>query len=264
VSLINGLCVAEDDMILDVIPMPQSGLSDIVICDSVIPVTLNGSGLAIDSYEWIDGSTEATLEVDSAGSYALTYSNVCFSIQDSAQVTYVVFPDSLVAGNYDVCADDTLIVASAFALGDIFWSNGDIGAQAFITDEGLFTVEVNYLGCIASDEFEVDRLDYIDAESLIVPNVVTFNDDGQNEIFRPFLPLDPQRPICAVSTLEVNLEIYNRWGTLLDEQGCAWFGRTESGAEVEEATYFYILDIRSQCLDRSSEKRDAGDFQVFK
>ncbi len=72
---------------------------------------------------------------------------------------------------------------------------------------------------------------------LIIPNVVTPNNDGKNDFFT--LPLATELKECS------SYKIYNRWGQLLYESKNTekWDTRTKSGKLVPKGTYFYIVEI---------------------
>ena len=72
---------------------------------------------------------------------------------------------------------------------------------------------------------------------LIIPNVVTPNNDGKNDYFT--LPLDTELKECS------SYKIFNRWGQLLYESKNTeiWDARTTSGKLVPKGTYFYIVEI---------------------
>jgi hypothetical protein len=264
VQIINGLCAAIDDIAVEFIQVPFSYIEDIVICDSIYPITLDASGEHIDTYQWQDGPSAPTQIVDTTGVYPITLSNSCFEIEDSASVTFVLFPDDLLDDEYSICGTDTLFLSSIYPYGDITWSNGDVGEFAQIVTQGFFTLEIEHFGCFISDEFFVDRLDYIDVNLLEMPNVATFNGDSFNDEFRPFIPWEPQTKICDYRTLTVEQKIYNRWGNLLEEGDCSWDGESATGTLVPEGTYYYIVDLFSKCLENESEKRIADHFQVLK
>ena len=72
---------------------------------------------------------------------------------------------------------------------------------------------------------------------LIIPNVVTPNNDDKNDFFT--LPLATELKECS------SYKIYNRWGQLLYESKNTekWDTRTKSGKLVPKGTYFYIVEI---------------------
>ena len=69
-----------------------------------------------------------------------------------------------------------------------------------------------------------------------IPNVITINDDGLNDLFT--LP--------AAVFKSFDLVIVNRWGNVVQELNSAtgiylWDGRAQSGKPVSEGTYFYYI-----------------------
>lgn len=73
---------------------------------------------------------------------------------------------------------------------------------------------------------------------IIAPNVFTPNGDNINDDFF----------VITSGVIELHCEIYNRWGqkvfTLKDTEE-TWNGKWETGAEVTQGTYFYIIDAKS-------------------
>lgn len=70
----------------------------------------------------------------------------------------------------------------------------------------------------------------LDNDSIVIPNVITPNNDGTNDIFQLNFPV-------------LATEIYNRWGQQLfkSNNDAFWDGRTTTGNEVPDGTYYYII-----------------------
>lgn len=102
------------------------------------------------------------------------------------------------------------------------------------TTNGLQTVCLtagNGAGCIDSVCYVLD-LDVF--EFINIPNVFTPDGDGVNDQFF----------INSSGLKEFRIEIFNRWGIKVFESEAAtikWDGRTTSGVELSDGTYFYIL-----------------------
>jgi gliding motility-associated-like protein len=70
----------------------------------------------------------------------------------------------------------------------------------------------------------------------LIPNVFTPNDDGVNDVW--------QTELCLDEGELATIMIYNRWGQKMCEtigKNAFWNGRTPSGNEVPEGTYYYII-----------------------
>lgn len=132
-----------------------------------------------------------------------------------------------------------------------FWTfNGgtpssSINQNPIICYDSIGTFDVQL---IVSNPFGADTLlisNYITVDSctqqepiFIIPNVFSPNNDGNNDVF-----FVENSGIDALS-----MKIYNRWGQLLHESNridATWDGRTTSGEESVEGTYFYIITVSS-------------------
>jgi gliding motility-associated-like protein len=77
-------------------------------------------------------------------------------------------------------------------------------------------------------------------DDFIMPNVITANDDGINDI----LDLHSYFQTCD----KYKIYIFNRWGHLIYEQtetSSQFMGDTQNGKELIEGVYFYKMDYES-------------------
>lgn len=82
--------------------------------------------------------------------------------------------------------------------------------------------------------YYVDGVELIAIETeIVIPNVITPNGDGTNDLFLLNFPV-------------IKTEIYNRWGQqiFISNNDAFWDGRTTSGSEVPEGTYYYIITTK--------------------
>lgn len=94
------------------------------------------------------------------------------------------------------------------------------------------------------------------ADSIKVPNVFTPNSDGINDVFRPSIPTE-------LDITSYSFSIYDRYGVLIFESKKArqqWDGRTTSGVQCSEGTYFYVLQLNVS----SQEIELTGFVQLFR
>jgi len=71
---------------------------------------------------------------------------------------------------------------------------------------------------------------------IVIPNIITPNNDGTNDVFQLNFPYE-------------NVIIYNRWGQKLFESyndDSFWSGKTKSGTEVRNGTYFYLITTEKE------------------
>lgn len=75
----------------------------------------------------------------------------------------------------------------------------------------------------------------IEENSIRIPNVITPNGDGVNDVFY----------FGGTNIARVNAKVYNRWGELIfesNEDQYPWDGKNEN-IDCPEGVYFYIMDI---------------------
>ncbi|MBE7442110.1 MAG: gliding motility-associated C-terminal domain-containing protein [Flavobacteriales bacterium] len=96
-------------------------------------------------------------------------------------------------------------------------SSGLISLSSYYYVDGVELVDI-------TDDIPLDN------DSVVIPNVITPNGDGTNDLFQLNFPV-------------ISTEIYNRWGQQLfkSNNDAFWDGRTTSGNEVPEGTYYYII-----------------------
>ncbi len=90
-------------------------------------------------------------------------------------------------------------------------------------------------------------------DSLIIPNIFTPNNDGINDLFT----------ISLSGYEEINWRIYNRWGSevkmgelKIENEGTIelWDGRTNSGTQVRDGTYYYISNLTKKGGNHETKK----------
>lgn len=95
--------------------------------------------------------------------------------------------------------------------------------------------------------------------SLYFPNVFTPNGDNRNETFRAD---------SVHSVREIDLKIFNRWGTIVYETVdpyFQWDGRDqETGKECAEGVYFFECIVRELTLKGPRDRRIKGSVNLFR
>ncbi|MES2681857.1 MAG: gliding motility-associated C-terminal domain-containing protein, partial [Bacteroidota bacterium] len=114
------------------------------------------------------------------------------------------------------------------------------GTSAVYTQPGTYTVTMYATKGSCIDTFvKVIRVDI--PSKLEVPNVFTPNGDGANDIFF----------VRTANLSEISAVIFDRWGNkiyeLTTEKGnIAWDGKSNTGKEAPDGTYFYIITAKGK------------------
>ena len=91
-----------------------------------------------------------------------------------------------------------------------------------------------------------------------LPNVITINGDGVNEIFKP---------IKNKFIKDIDLKIYNRWGNLVFETtdpSIMWDGKViQTNQLCSQGTYFYHCQVNEIRLSGTVSKNLKGFLQVL-
>ena len=201
----------------------------------VLPTTSN-NGIAGTWDAAISTTTVATVTYTFTPSGCATITTMDINVNDLPVVTAT-------ASNDTICLGESVVLSGNGAL-NYSWFNSLGAPQNTNISPSQSTVyflqgtDIN--GCSNSDKIVIivescETLLPIEP-IVIIPSVFTPNIDGYNDLFN----------ISGVGITAIYYKIYNRWGEMIFEtnqlnQG--WNGRTTSGIEVPEGTYFYIATV---------------------
>lgn len=161
-----------------------------------------------------------------SGSYSQTFTaqNGCDSIF-TLNLTY--FPQTVSNVTQYICEGDSVFINGS-------WIN-----QADLIVNPL--IDVN--GCPYNQEITVLVDDCIIEDlSVFVPNVITVNGDGVNDVFEIFI---------NEGTLADGF-IVNRWGNIIKEfssDNLTWDGKDKNGFLVQDGVYTYVLTVKKNVND---------------
>ncbi len=120
-------------------------------------------------------------------------------------------------------------------------------------DEGIYTVTLTAEKGACSDAAS-KTITVLLPVIYDLPNVFTPNGDGENDYFT----------INAENASAIDVVIVNRWGNVLFESNDVnfkWYGKTKSGQDVDDGTYFYKFTI----TDHSGQEiKEHGFVQVVR
>lgn len=142
--------------------------------------------------------------------------------------------------------------------------------QFLYVDSGTFTLTLvaynDVTGC--TDTLSLQDGIYIEPTSeLVVPNVITPNGDGINDMF----PIDPVGsnfyPFLIRNIYEFRGEIYNRWGEKVYEWTqplAGWDGHSTSGKELNNGTYYFVITAKGVDGDSVTDYQLKGDVTLIR
>ncbi|MEY5044369.1 MAG: hypothetical protein RJA19_1596 [Bacteroidota bacterium] len=205
-----------------------------------------------------------------AGVYGVTCENPangCTSFDEVVIAADFTVPE-VEAGSADslTCRMPTQPIEGAYVLPEgytplITWTReeeaggllGFDGLQPTALLPGTYVLEVTFAenGCTGRDTVRVveDPGAQLDVADLALPNVVTPNGDGRNEVLIPWLPDDPEFDVLTVLD-RWQLRVYNRWGNLVYEGSglpVAWDVRAENGERLAGGSYWAVSDFILRC-----------------
>lgn len=238
---------------------PTGGVSGIIMA----------SGQAPFQYEWKDAGgtvvgTSADLSNVVPGVYTLsvTDANGCvitvgtFTVNPTPPIT-AQFTANPLTGETPLTVNFTNTSIGAanylweFGTGDT--SNLVNPAYAYVP-LGVSTVcltAISATGCIDTACAVIDV--YLNSV-FIIPNIFSPNDDNLNDVFT----------VQGIGLIKMDAEIYNRWGHKQFEWHAVnggWDGRTASGLQAAEGTYYYI--IKAAGID-GKEYSEKGFFDLVR
>lgn len=168
VTVNNSNCSTSDSMNFVRIDLPQVDLgNDTSMCKNTS--FLLNAGSTGSTYAWNTGNASPLQEVNTAGIYQVSVSNVCGTVTDSVTVT--TFPRiSFDLGNdTTICKGDTILLdASTNGIVNYVWNNGSSASTQNVNAAGTYAVEV-------SNHCEV-KIDQIDVQVLDLPDLTNYVD----------------------------------------------------------------------------------------
>ena len=191
-----------------------------------------------NTYFWNGLEGAQHLAVHHEGTYALTVVNPCGTATGEVHVNMVTPPPIDLGPDRTLDPGQAIILDAGPGFDGYLWQDGSTGQYFEVTGDGYdpgdpwYRVEGSVATCNASDSVKVEYF------LVWVPNVITPNGDGKNDVFRA----DPER-WGAISSHKMT--VYNRWGEIVWESEdflTGWDGR-KNGQVVSNGTYFWVLEV---------------------
>lgn len=144
-ALISNLCVLDVNL-----------GNDTSLCGTV---QLDPGPIQDATYEWSDGSTGQTLDVDSSGTYWVRVTVDCCVASDTVEVAVGSLPDLDLGNDTTMCIGLFAVFTAPDGPWSIDWSDGSVGPEFYAFEPGTYWVTLTDGGCTASDTVVVSGMD---------------------------------------------------------------------------------------------------------
>lgn len=144
-----------------------------------------------------------------------------------------------------LCQGSSLTLDAGNPGTEYLWQNGDTSQVLTVKAPGEYWVKVRFAECEETDSIKI-----LSPEDLLMPNIITPNGDGVNDVFAPV------NGFLAGSTY--TLRVFDRNGRKL-YQSTDYKGQWNA-AELPDGVYFYLLDYAGrECVNQLK-----GFFHIMK
>jgi gliding motility-associated-like protein len=156
----NGCGMATDtlEVIISGTPPTVDLGADQLLCDGeALTLTVDGTGSTI---EWQDGSNSKDYNINNAGTYWVSLTNMCGVAADTILVETGLTPASFDLGpDVMICAGDAIVLnAPVVGAGDeILWSDGSSGTTLTVDSSGTYVLSISNACGLVSDMIIVNQ-----------------------------------------------------------------------------------------------------------
>lgn len=220
VTVSRNNCDATESITVTYNPLPVVDLGPArTICEGE-QTTLNAT-TAGASYLWQDGSTNATLVADAAGTYTVEVTvNGCTS-SDAVEVIVNPAPVVDLGPPQTVCPDTEVLLDATVVGGTYLWQDGSVASTYSVTQPGNYSVTVTANGCSTDASTSVQYFTL------------------------PVVDLGPDQTICAGENALFEVSIAN--------STYSWSTGSNTGTISPSAAGIYWVDVtRDGCTVRDS------------
>ncbi|MCX6231348.1 MAG: gliding motility-associated C-terminal domain-containing protein [Bacteroidetes bacterium] len=170
----------------------------------------------------------------SAGIFKDTLTNIsgCDSII-TINLNVIQLSNNILGSDTTICEGIPYALKANYPNATYQWQDGSLNPTFTVLEKGLYWVKATIDSCNAIDSIYVE---FIDCEILLeMPNVITPNGDGLNDVFVPSK---------FKNILKMHTQIYNRWGALIhetDKLKVEWDGK-HNNKIVADGVYYWIIN----------------------
>jgi hypothetical protein len=236
----NNGCYSKDTFTLkNVFPLPDLHLpkTDILCKDQ--NNTLDAGDFK--TFQWQDGSMSRYFNVSNAGKYFVTVTdeNKCTNADTIVVKAIVDTPANFIITDTAICKySDILLRPFADNFDSYLWSNKSPQKFISVNSPGIYSLEVtDKNGCKGLEQIQVIEKNCLN--KMIFPSAFSPNNDGNNDVFKPFV---------SGKLLYYKLSVFNRLGNkVFDSMDFTrgWRGDKIAGTYIWVCEYQFADEART-------------------
>lgn len=241
---------------------PETNLADeAVICEGaaiVLDASPTNTNETVE-YTWIDGSTDATLEVETGGTFWVDVSVNSCVFRDSVNVDFVQDFNIDLGEPKTLCEGGSIIltpfeVSASLPNLSFLWQDGSTNQQLAVSEAGIYSITVSNECFSKTDEVLVtsERCGCI----VSFPSAFSPNGDGINDTFRP---------ASNCNLIDYELSIYTRYGNEVfnsNDQTIGWDGVIDFEV-ADMKTYVWYASYTTNSEGNTPTIRESQSGSVF-
>ena len=192
-------CKNSDTIIVSYVKTPAPYLgTDEYYCSSK-NIILHDTTTTLN-YKWQDNSNAASFTVNQPGKYWITATD-SYGCSGSDTINLLTMPQLNISEDTTLCQGETLKIQVNNAFSNYLWNDNSTNNYFETNKNGTYWVKASLDGCERIDTINVNVTDCI--TYIKMPNLVTPNGDGLNDVFEPV-----EMNLIQSSTTS----IFNTWG----------------------------------------------------
>lgn len=128
------------------------------VCTGGTPITLTVNPGTFTSYQWSNGDSGRSIQIDQPGTYTVTVTNAagCEIVSQPKVVNAAPPPAVSITGPNSVCVGNSITLSAPTGLASYNWSTGGTGRTISVSDGGTYSVTVtNAAGCSNEASYDV-------------------------------------------------------------------------------------------------------------
>jgi gliding motility-associated-like protein len=235
-------CPSEDSVFVKEYPVPDASISggDMICTGDTLWLYAPAGDF---NFTWYQNdnpiSNQTSIMVTQGGNYKLAMENLCGQDIAEKPVQENALPDTYLGEDMTLFPGESVTLQVNEGYESYIW-NGTATSSNTLTvtyenisgNDTTITVEiVDGYNCKNSDEIVIEVF------NVEVPNVITPNGDGKNDLF------EPKNGWSGIN--QHKMIVFNRWGEKVWESSdflSGWDGK-QNGKYVAEGSYFWVLEV---------------------